>query len=150
MSEAKFTKGPWGWFGSAGNIPEIYLATKHSGRRYVMGFDRWGLNGAQPSFQPNGRGMVKAKDLLQFEVGDQSIVGLDAAKKDASVYRFHIRGIAAPDAHLIAAAPELYEALRMAANDLNTAAHFLPDTGLALLETVKQAHAALAKARGEA
>lgn len=54
------------------------------------------------------------------------------------------------DAHLIAAAPELYEALRMAANDLNTAAHFLPDTGLALLETVKQAHAALAKARGEA
>ena len=54
------------------------------------------------------------------------------------------------NAHLIAAAPELYEALRMAANDLNTAAHFLPDTGLALLETVKQAHAALAKARGEA
>ncbi|MBS1035025.1 hypothetical protein [Gluconobacter cerinus] len=54
------------------------------------------------------------------------------------------------NAHLIASAPELYEALRMAAKDLNTAAHFLPDTGLALLETVKQAHAALAKARGEA
>ncbi|MFT8366251.1 MAG: hypothetical protein ABF812_09870 [Gluconobacter cerinus] len=150
MSEAKFTKGPWGWFGTAGGHPEIYLATKHSGRRYVMGFNRWGLNGAQPSFQPNGCGMVKAKDLLQFEVGDQSIVGLDAAQKDTSVYRFQIRGIAAPDAHLIAAAPELYEALRMAAKDLNTAAHFLPDTGLALLETVRQAHAALAKARGEA
>lgn len=54
------------------------------------------------------------------------------------------------NAHLIAAAPELYEALRMAAKDLNTAAHLLPYIGPTLLETVKQAHAALAKARGEA
>ncbi|WP_218023027.1 hypothetical protein, partial [Gluconobacter oxydans] len=54
------------------------------------------------------------------------------------------------NAHLIAAAPQLYEALRIAARDLNTAAHCLPDTGLALLETVKHANAALAKARGEA
>ncbi|MFT8479311.1 hypothetical protein [Gluconobacter oxydans] len=150
MSEAKFTKGPWAWFGSAGGCPEVYLATTHSARRYVMGFQRWEMKGAQPTFQPTGRGMVKAKDLLQFEVGDRSVVGIDAARNDGSVYRYQIRGIAAPDAYLIAAAPELYEALRMAAKDLNTAAHFLPDTGLALLETVKQANAALAKARGEA
>ena len=149
MGEAKFTPGPWAWFGCAGGSPEIYLATNHSGRRYVMSFRRWGLNGAQPCFQPEGRGMKKASDLLQFEVGNRSIVGIEAAKKDTSVYRFQIRGIAAPDAHLIAAAPELYEALEMAAKDLHTSAHFLPDTGLALLETVKRARAALAKARGE-
>lgn len=146
MSEAKFTKGPWGWFGSAGNIPEIYLATKHSGRRYVMGFDRWGLNGAQPSFQPNGCGMVKAKDLLQFEVGDQSIIGLDSARKDASVYRFQIRGIAAPDAHLIAAAPELYEALNDCLNYIENTESELGIT----LSSGQSARAALAKARGEA
>lgn len=145
MSEAKFTPGPWAWFGTAGGCPEIYLATNHSGRRYVMGFQRWGLNGAQPSFQPEGRGMVKAKDLLQFEVGDQSIVGLDAAQKDTSVYRFQIRGIAAPDAHLIAAAPELYEAL----DDLTEIANrgSVPDYVRDAINTAKRA---LAKARGEA
>lgn len=145
MSEANFTKGPWGWFGTAGGCPEIYLATKHSGRRYVMGFNRWGLNGAQPSFQPNGCGMVKAKDLLQFEVGDQSIVGLDAAQKDTSVYRFQIRGIAAPDAHLIAAAPELYEALYEALSKGGWGLNDILDG-----ETVAKMRAALAKARGEA
>lgn len=143
MSEANFTKGPWGWFGTAGGFPEIYLATKHSGRRYVMGFNRWGLNGAQPSFQPNGCGMVKAKDLLQFEVGDQSIVGLDAAQKDTSVYRFQIRGIAAPDAHLIAAAPELYESLNELAAILNG------DCRTYVQEALERADVALDKARGE-
>ncbi|GBQ90823.1 hypothetical protein [Gluconobacter albidus] len=148
MSEAKFTKGPWAWFGNA-NGNQVYLATTHSGRRYVMQFRRWGMRGAQPVFQPT-QGMVEAKNLLKFEVGDRSVTGVDEAKANSSVYRTDIRGIAAPDAHLIAAAPELYEALRMAAKDLNTAAHLLPDIGPALLETVKQAHAALAKARGEA
>lgn len=137
MADAKFTPGPWAWFGSAGGAPDIYLATNHSGRRYVMSFRRWGLNGAQPCFQPEGRGMKKASDLLQFEVGDKSIVGIEAAKKDTSVYRFQIRGIAAPDAHLIAAAPELYEALD---NILKQ--------GLTI-DLIDPARAALAKARGE-
>ncbi|MCG4256893.1 hypothetical protein [Acetobacter senegalensis] len=145
MGEAKFTPGPWAWFGSAGGAPDVYLATNHSGRRYVMSFRRWGLNGAQPCFQPEGRGMKKASDLLQFEVGNRSIVGIEAAKKDTSVYRFQIRGIAAPDAYLIAAAPELYEAL---------------DACLSLILSQElqdgfesqqghMARAALAKARGE-
>ncbi|WP_058987792.1 hypothetical protein [Acetobacter senegalensis] len=145
MGEAKFTPGPWAWFGSAGGAPDIYLATNHSGRRYVMSFRRWGLNGAQPCFQPEGRGMKKASDLLQFEVGDRSIVGIDAAKKDTSVYRYQIRGIAAPDAHLIAAAPELYKALSDLVSSLECS-----DTDLFILrEEIKVARAALAKARGE-
>lgn len=145
MGEAKFTPGPWAWFGSAGGCPDIYLATDHSGRRYVMSFRRWGFNGAQPCFQPEGRGMKKASDLLQFEVGDKSIVGVEAAKKDGSVYRYQIRGIAAPDAHLIAAAPELYNALSDLVSSLECS-----DTDLFILrEEIKVARATLAKARGE-
>ncbi|WP_215755059.1 hypothetical protein [Acetobacter sp. P5B1] len=89
--------------------------------------------------------MKKASDLLQFEVGDKSIVGIDAAKKDTSVYRYQIRGIAAPDAHLIATAPDLYEALKSCLN-------FMENTESELgfsLESADQARAALAKARGE-
>lgn len=136
MGEAKFTPGPWAWFGSAGGAPDIYLATKHSGRRYVMSFRRWGMRGAQPQFRSDNV-LVDASELLQFEVGDKSVVGVEAARKDTSVYRYQIRGIAAPDAHLIAAAPELYEALSDALKQ-----------GLSI-DVIKKARAALAKARGE-
>jgi len=105
------TPGPWSWFGNA-RTREIYLATTHSGRRYVMGFKRWGMRGAQPMFQPAERGLVPAESLLKFEVGDRSAVGLDAAKNDESVYRFDISGIDCADARLIASAPELLECAR--------------------------------------
>lgn len=105
------TPGPWAWHGNAGSN-SLYLATTHSGRRYVMGFNRWGMSGAQPTFQPAGRGLVPASDLLQFEVGDRSIVGVTAAKADTSVYRLDVRGIDCADARLIAAAPELLVALQ--------------------------------------
>lgn len=103
------TPGPWAWMGN-GYAGQMYLATTHSGRRYVMGFRRWGPQGAQPEFQSDGR-LVPAKDLIQFEVGDGTAVGMEAAKADPSVYRFDIDGIDHPDARLIAAAPELLEAL---------------------------------------
>lgn len=104
----KHTPGPWKWFGNASSN-HVYLATTHSGRRYVMDFVRWGMRGAQPRFQPARGGMIDAKDLLQFEVGDRAIVGMDAAKKDGSVYRYDVRGINCADARLIEAAPDLLE-----------------------------------------
>lgn len=58
--------------------------------------------------------MIDAKDLVQFAVGDKAIVGVDAARNDPSVYRYDIRGINSADAHLIAAAPAMYEALQFA------------------------------------
>lgn len=106
----KHTPGPWEWFGNARNR-EIYLATTHSGRRYVMGFRRWGMKNAQPMFQPANRGLVPAEQLLTFEVGDRAVRGLEQAKADDSVYRLDISGIDCPDAHLIKAAPDLLEAL---------------------------------------
>lgn len=105
------TPGPWAWFGNS-NSNSLYLATTHSGRRYVMGFKRWGMRGAQPQFQPGGRGLVDASELLKFEVGDKSVTGVEEAKKDGSVYRYDVRGIDCDDARLIAAAPDLLEALK--------------------------------------
>ena len=102
------TPGPWGWFGDHHGI---YLATKHSGRRYVMGFKRKGLNGAEPTFQVNQR-MVPASDLVEFEVGEGVARGFAQGKKDGSVYRYDVRGIDCADARLIAAAPDLLAALK--------------------------------------
>lgn len=134
------TPGPWEWFGNARNN-EIYLATKHSGRRYVMGFQRWGMRGAQPMFQPAERGLVPASELLTFEVGERGVRGVEAAKANESVYRLDIRGIDCADAHLIAAAPCMLEALQ-------TASWLLADTSPDGL--VKQkVDAAIAKATGQ-
>ena len=107
---AGFTPGPWAWFGTASR-ENLWLGTAHSGRIYVMGFKRWGTQGAQPIFQVKGMGMVPAKELLQFEVGDKDVVGMTQAKQNGSVYRCHVRGIAHPDARLICHAPELYDEL---------------------------------------
>lgn len=114
-AKATFTPGPWEWFGNARN-QEIYLATVHSGRRYVMGFQRWGMRGAQPMFQPAEHGLVAADKLVTFEVGDRDVRGVTEAKANDSVYRLDINGIDCADAHLIAAAPALYEALEWAVN----------------------------------
>jgi hypothetical protein len=138
MSEARFTPGPWGWFGNT-QTNHIYLATKHGGRRYVMDFTRWGMRGAQPRFHPERCGMVDVKDLVTFEVGQRSVVGVDQAKQDTSVYRYDIRGINHPDANLIAAAPELYEVLSEA----------MERGGVIQMGLYGKALAALAKARGE-
>jgi len=142
----KHTPGPWAWFGNA-STNTLYLATVHSGRQYVMDFTRWGSRGAQPRFQPGKGVMVDAKDLLQFEVGDQSIVGVEAAKKDAGVYRLDVRGIQCADAALIAAAPELLEALQLAEHWL---ANSLPVADIDKPKPLPIIRAAIAKAEGRA
>lgn len=144
MSEAKHTPGPWSWFGNAGSN-SLYLATTHSGHRYVMGFQRWGFGGAQPCFQPAGQGLVPASKLVTFQVGDRSVRGVDEAKKNSSVYRLDIDGIDCADARLIAAAPELLIALQKAHAHLsNMSADDYPDTVALVVQD------AIAKATGAA
>lgn len=138
--EERFTPGPWSWFGTAGSAPRIYLASRRSGRQYVMGFKRWGFNGAQPEFRL-GHILEPSSELLKFVVGDKSVTGVKQAKGDPSVYRYDIRGIDAPDAHLIAAAPELYEALKESIVKLKEAG--------CGSKIVDQLEAVLSKARGE-
>lgn len=141
---AGFTPGPWRWFGNRGG--GVYLATNHSGRRYVMGFQRYGMNGAQPSFCV-GSIMRPAAELVEFEVGDRSVRGFKQADKDGSVYRYDVIGIDTPDARLIAAAPDLYEALK----DLMPTIRCMERHGVRYdPQQVDAAIAALAKATGDA
>lgn len=107
---ASHTPGPWRWFGDP-MFGGMYLATVKNGRRFVMDFDRMGMRYAQPRFQDSGV-MVGASELCTFEVGDNGIVGMKAARANASVYRYDISGIDHPDARLIAAAPRLLAALK--------------------------------------
>lgn len=102
------TLGPWGWFG---NQHGIYLATPDRGRLFIMGFDRWGMQKAQPTFRGSDGLMHPAAELVTFAVGDKVSTGFKAAKSDETVYRYDISGIDNPDARLIAAAPCLLEAL---------------------------------------
>lgn len=78
-----------------------------------MGFRRYGMNGAQPTFCVDSI-MVPAAELVEFAVGDKSIRGFKAAANDTSVYRYDVSGIDHADARLIAAAPDLLAALELA------------------------------------
>lgn len=141
----KHTPGPWGWFG---NIKHggPYLATQHSGRQWVMGFRRLGMSHAQPVFQRDGL-LVDGKELAIFEVCRDA-----TSADDERVYRHDIVGFRSADAHLIAAAPDLYEALA----DFNmTKDRIVGSQGEDLvlrvpLAVIQKAAAALSRARGEA
>lgn len=100
------TPGPWAWMG---NQHGLYLATTHSGRKYVMGFRRMGMQQAQPVFRVRER-LVPAADLVEFEVGDGTARGFAQGWANDSVYRYDVSGIDAADARLIAAAPDLLAA----------------------------------------
>ncbi len=139
--EAKHTPGPWGWFGNP--YRGVHIAAKHSGRRFVMQFARWGMQAAQPRFQLNDR-MVNAAELLKFEVGDRDVTGLTAAKANSSVYRLDVIDIDHPDARLMIAAPDLLSAAQGIRRWSIDSATPIPD------EFFRPLRDAIAKAEGRA
>jgi hypothetical protein len=120
------TPGPWQWFGNTKNN-DVYLSTVRGGRQFVMQFCRWGMASAQPEFQVDRR-MVKSSTLVKYE----------------RHYRADFIGIDHPDAHLIAAAPELLEALRAVVRSAHPSAVDHPT----MYQAWEQAAAAIAKAEG--
>lgn len=55
---AKAQKGPWMWDVNMA-IHQVHLTTAHSGRIFILGFRRWGMQSAQPLFQDYKHGIVK-------------------------------------------------------------------------------------------
>lgn len=103
MSEQKFTPGPWK-FEVNPATHDVKLMSGAFMRPFVMGFARYGLQGAQPMFPVNGC-MVEASEIATPEPGREHHAG------------WH-RIIDHPNARLIAAAPELLGACIEAAEEL--------------------------------
>lgn len=97
---------PWEWRGT--RTTGYYLAAIGRGgvEHIVMGFCRMGTRRAQPFWVVDGN-FVKGQDLCRFEVCTDA-----TSKDDHRVYREDIIGFRCPEADLIAAAPELLQALK--------------------------------------
>ena len=85
--DEKATPGPWMWDLNE-CIHQCKLTTTHSGKYYVMGFNRWGLQSALPSFQVYDRyegplegrgshGMVRADEMSRSYPGKVHHQGFD-------------------------------------------------------------------------
>lgn len=106
------TPGPWGWYGNT-DTHDVYLATQKWGRHYVMEFERWGMQQAQPVFV-EGRSWVADGDSLKFHTSGGMFPAAELARyevapdatdrKDPRVYRADLTGFRNPDATFIAAA----------------------------------------------
>ena len=120
MSETKFTPGPWKW----------------KGEDYRGG---WGW---QLLVGPNGEGLICGEDSDGPYQHLKAFVPIDP-KYCETAPRVHVLEA---NAHLIAAAPELYEALE----NLTRLANFPKEASYKeVFESWGKARAALAKARGE-
>jgi len=104
--DAARTQGAWRWFGNT-KYHDIHLATVDRGRIYVMSFDRWGMQGAQPFFQQKSERCLlePAEAFVRYEVCPE-VVGRIAGRKDPRVYREDFNSLDHPDAEFIAKASE--------------------------------------------
>ena len=125
--DAKATPGPWMWDLRECNH-QCLLTTTHSGKYYVMGFQRWGLQDALPSFQVYDRyegqmkdrgshGMVRADKLSKSYPGQEHHHGFD-------------NFIDHPDARYIAESRELFHQMATAITELLARAHRRPCSAL--------------------
>jgi len=94
---SKHTPGPWAWMQRGYGY--IDLATPHSGRLIVMDFVRHGMQRAQPRFAVTGDDQPRGRRGGLLCTASELIAQHPAALLDH------------PDATLIAAAPDLLEAL---------------------------------------
>jgi hypothetical protein len=104
------TPGPWRWYGNT-DQNNFALATRGWGGQFVMTFQRFGMQSAQPAFadgrtwKPNptsewdfrsGR-LTPARNLVIYEAAPDA-----TSRQDKRVYRADVAGIRHPDAEFIA------------------------------------------------
>lgn len=98
-------RGRWHWSGWNGQgRKDVDLRTTTCGGRFIMCFERAGMQGGQPTFPqafPGDRWplMTKAMDMTRFEVCPDA-----TDPKDPRVYRGTVRGLRNPVAEYVAAA----------------------------------------------
>lgn len=117
--DKKATPGPWMW-DLRECTHQCLLTTTHSGKYYVMGFQRWGLHDALPTFQ--------VYDRYEGQMKDRGSHGMVRAEKLSKSYpgQEHHRGfdnfIDHPDARYIAESRELFHLMTAAITELLTQA----------------------------
>jgi len=114
--EAAATPGPWVWdVNSRNNV--VHLRTDHSGHVYVMGFKRWGMQGAAPTFQ-----VYRKYEGPLYERGSIGVFRADNFTKSFPGKEHHVGWddcIDHPDAEFIAHARRDVPALLAEAKRLN-------------------------------
>jgi hypothetical protein len=97
------TPGPWGWYGNV-DTRTVALVARTSGLPFVMGFERWGMQDARPSFCYRNEAGARAWVMAPVDGGNVVYeVDRNATDRKAStVYRGDIVGIRNPDAEFIA------------------------------------------------
>ena len=96
--EAGFTKGPWFWDLNR-KSKQIRLSSVTGGCLTVMDFVRWGMSGASVRFRVGG--IMKPADSFGKVIPNREH------------HADWCQAIDHPDAHLIAASPDLYEACKI-------------------------------------
>jgi len=91
----KHTPGPWMWHINM-KMKSWHLCTTHSGRIYVMGANRWGMQQTKPHFQSLGEHCL-IEPIDNFVMPDHNGEAFE---------------INHPDARLIASAPKLYKTIK--------------------------------------
>lgn len=113
--DEKATPGPWMWDLSE-RTHQCTLTTTHSGKCYVMGFERWGMLDAIPSFQVYDR-----YDGKMSERGSHGRVRADKLSKSYPGMEHHIgfdNFIDNPDAIYIAQSREIFHEMLCAITEL--------------------------------
>ena len=101
------TEGPWRWYGNT-DTKNLYLGSPRNGRQIVMSFARYGMQDAKPLFPANGI-MVGAEEMVRYEVCPDA-----ESRDDERVYRADVSGIAHPNARILEASVDLFEAAEKA------------------------------------